>query len=99
MKRHFVRHFILKLNILPRQARDKHRESTQKKRTVVRTEQLLRAADHHHQRREPRQQRWRGGNRAQQRVVDWQLACVVVQKRSVGCIIGSSFPSVCPERG
>jgi hypothetical protein len=35
MKRHFVRHFILKLNILPRQARDKHRESTQKKRSVA----------------------------------------------------------------
>eukprot|EP01046_Picozoa_sp_COSAG06_P063438 COSAG06_NODE_14733_length_1130_cov_1.387003_1_plen_151_part_00 len=35
MKRHFVRHFILKLNILPRQARDKHRKSTQKKRSVA----------------------------------------------------------------
>ena len=30
-KRHFLRHFILKCIILPRQARDKHRESTQKR--------------------------------------------------------------------
>jgi hypothetical protein len=30
-KRHFLRHFILKMIILPRQARDKHRESTQKR--------------------------------------------------------------------
>jgi hypothetical protein len=31
-KRAFLRHFILKTIILPRQARDKHRESTQKRR-------------------------------------------------------------------
>ena len=30
-KRVFLRHFMLKMIILPRQARDKHRESTQKK--------------------------------------------------------------------
>ena len=29
-KRHFLRHFILKMIILPRQARDKHRENSQK---------------------------------------------------------------------
>ena len=29
-KRHFLRHLYLKTNISPRQARDKHRESTQK---------------------------------------------------------------------
>ena len=29
-KRHFLRHFILKMIVYPRQARDKHRESTQK---------------------------------------------------------------------
>ena len=31
-KRGFLRLFLLKLIVLPRQARDKHRESTQKKR-------------------------------------------------------------------
>jgi hypothetical protein len=30
-KRHFLRHFILKIIILPRQARDKHRENSKKK--------------------------------------------------------------------
>ena len=30
-KRHFLRHLYIKINILPRQARDKHRETTQKK--------------------------------------------------------------------
>jgi hypothetical protein len=30
-KRHFLSHLYIKINILPRQARDKHRESTQKK--------------------------------------------------------------------
>ena len=30
-KRHFLRHLYIKTNILPRQARDKHRESTQKR--------------------------------------------------------------------
>ena len=30
-KRHFLRHLYIKMLILPRQARDKHRESTQKK--------------------------------------------------------------------
>jgi hypothetical protein len=30
-KRHFLRHLYIKINILPRQARDEHRESTQKK--------------------------------------------------------------------
>jgi hypothetical protein len=29
-KRHFLRHFILKMIILPRQARDKHREDSTK---------------------------------------------------------------------
>ena len=29
-KRHFLRHFILKMIVLPRQARDKHRENSQK---------------------------------------------------------------------
>ena len=30
-KRHFLRHLCIKCTILPRQARDKHRESTQKR--------------------------------------------------------------------
>ena len=30
----FIRHFILKINILPRQARDKHRENSKKARFV-----------------------------------------------------------------
>ena len=30
-KRHFLRHLCIKCIILPRQARDKHRETTQKK--------------------------------------------------------------------
>jgi hypothetical protein len=30
-KRHFLRHLYIKTIILPRQARDKHRESTQKR--------------------------------------------------------------------
>jgi tetratricopeptide (TPR) repeat protein len=34
-KRAFVRHFILKTIILPRQARDKHRESTQKETRIL----------------------------------------------------------------
>jgi hypothetical protein len=33
-KRHFLRHLYIKVIILPRQARDKHRESTQKKSGV-----------------------------------------------------------------
>ena len=34
-QRHFLRHLYIKCIILPRQARDKHRESTQKKRATM----------------------------------------------------------------
>ena len=41
-KTHLLRHFILKIIILPRQARDKHGESTQKERRVFLQRRLSR---------------------------------------------------------
>jgi hypothetical protein len=35
-KRHFLRHLCIKTNILPRQARDKHRENSQKSGVLCR---------------------------------------------------------------
>jgi hypothetical protein len=50
-KRHFLSHLYIKINILPRQARDKHRENSKKvpfsqeeaKRTMLKNEATMRA--------------------------------------------------------
>ena len=55
-KRHFLSHLYIKINILPRQARDKHRENSKKvpfslrasrrRATAARTEPLARSPGH-----------------------------------------------------
>jgi hypothetical protein len=66
-KTHLLRHFILKLIVLPRQARDKHRDSTQEDMRVPR------AHSYDHGQDEARDECWAAG------LVGGCVACTIIR--------------------